>query len=224
MTSRKALIVGATGLIGGYCLETLCDATNYSEVTALVRKPLLKTQRKLKEVLTKFDNLEHDLSNIKADDVYCCLGSTIKKAGSQEAFKKIDLSLVVTIARLMRKQGAEQFLVISALGADKDSKVFYNRTKGEMEEALKDLGYPCLRIIRPSLLLGPREEFRLGEKIGAILSPVLKPFLLGSLTKYKPVEGKSVARFMVQVAHQLPVSGTHFYESDMIEQNSCSRA
>jgi uncharacterized protein YbjT (DUF2867 family) len=216
MTSRKALIVGATGLIGGYCLETLCDDPKYSEVTALVRRPLLKTHRKLKEILTKFDNLEHELSSIKVDDVYCCLGTTIKKAGSQEAFKKIDLSLVVTIARLMRKQDAEQFVVISALGADRDSKVFYNRIKGEMEEAVIELDYPCLRIIRPSLLLGPREEFRLGEKIGAILTPVLKPFLFGSLTKYRPIEGKSVARFMVHVAHQPPVSGIHFYESNQI--------
>lgn len=216
MTSRKVLIVGATGLIGGYCLQSLCDDANYSEVTALVRKPLLKTHRKLKEVLTKFDNLEHDLLNIKADDVYCCLGSTIKKAGSQEAFKQIDHTLVVTIAELMRKQGTEQFLVISALGADKESKVFYNRTKGEMEEAVKEIGYPCLRIIRPSLLLGPREEFRLGEKIGVLLTPVLTLFLLGSLKKYRPVQAESVAKFMVKVAHEEPISGVHVYESNLI--------
>jgi uncharacterized protein YbjT (DUF2867 family) len=216
MTSRKALIVGATGLIGGYCLETLCDATNYSEVTALVRKPLLKTHRKLKTVVAKFDRLQHELSNIQADDVYCCLGSTIKKAGSQEAFKKIDFSLVVTIAELMRKQGAEQFLVISSMGANKDSKVFYNRVKGEMESALQELNYPCLRIIRPSLLLGNRKEFRLGEKIGVLLTPVLKPFLLGSLKKYAPVEAESVAKFMVKIANEESVLGVHIYASDMI--------
>ena len=103
---------------------------HYSEVIALVRKPLLKTHRKLKTVITTFDNLESELSNIHADDVYCCLGTTIKKAGSQEAFKKVDHTLVVTVAELMKKQGAEQFLVISAMGANKDSKVFYNRVKG----------------------------------------------------------------------------------------------
>jgi uncharacterized protein YbjT (DUF2867 family) len=216
MTTRKALIVGATGLIGGYCLEFLCDDPKYSEVIALVRKPILKTHRKLKTIVTRFDNIENELSSIQADDVFCCLGTTIKKAGSQEAFKKIDFSLVVEIAELMKKQGAEQFLVISAMGADSNSKVFYNRVKGEMESALQELDYPCLRIIRPSLLLGPREEFRLGEKIGAILTPVLKPFLFGSLTKYRPIEGKSVARFMVHVAHQPPVSGIHFYESNQI--------
>ena len=216
MTTTKALIVGATGLIGGFCLQALLDDQNYSEVIALVRKPLLKTHRKLKTVVTKFDNLEHELSHIQADYVYCCLGSTIKKAGSQEAFKQIDHTLVVTIARLMKKQGAEQFLVISALGANKDSKVFYNRIKGEMESALQELDYPCLRIIRPSLLLGPREEFRLGEKIGVILSPVLKPFLLSSLKKYRPVQAESVAQFMVKVAHEESTSRVHVYESDLI--------
>jgi uncharacterized protein YbjT (DUF2867 family) len=216
MTTRKALIVGATGLIGGYCLHALLDDPNYSEVIALVRNPILKTHRKLKTVVTKFDNLEHELSSIQAHDVFCCLGTIIKKAGSQEAFKKIDLSLVVTVAELMRKQGAEQFLVISSMGANKDSKVFYSRVKGEMESALQELGYPCLRIIRPSLLLGPREEFRLGEKIGVLLAPVLKPLMLGPLTKYRPVQAESVARFMVKVAHKEPASGVHVYESDMI--------
>ena len=131
MTIRKALIAGSTGLIGGYCLQALCDNPTYSEIIAIVRKPILKTHRKLKVITSNFDNLQNDLSNIQADDIYCCLGTTIKKAGSQEAFRKIDHTLVITVAGLMRKQGAEQFLVISAMGADSKSKVFYNRTKGE---------------------------------------------------------------------------------------------
>ncbi|MFT5701467.1 MAG: hypothetical protein ACI8ZB_004362 [Desulforhopalus sp.] len=216
MPMRKALIVGASGLVGGHCLQALLDDDNYSEVTALVRKPLLKTDRKLRVVITHFDNLEHDLSNIQAHDVYCCLGTTIKKAGSQEAFKRIDYTLVVTVAELMQRQGAEQFLVISAMGADTSSKVFYNRTKGEMEVAIQGLGYPCIRIIRPSLLLGNRDEFRLGEKAGAILTPVLKPFMIGSLKKYRPVRAELVAQYMLKVAHEKPISGVHVYESDLI--------
>jgi uncharacterized protein YbjT (DUF2867 family) len=217
MTTRTALIVGATGLTGGHCLQTLLDDPTYSEVTALARKPLLKTHRKLKTIITKFDkNLEQELSKTQTHDVYCCLGSTIKKAGSQQAFKAVDHTLVVTVAELMRKQGAEQFIVISSMGANKDSKVFYNRVKGEMEQALQELDYPCLRIIRPSLLLGSREEFRLGEKIGVLLTPVLKLFMMGSLKKYRPVQAESVARFMVKVAHEEPVSGVNLYESDMI--------
>ena len=127
MTTRNALIVGATGLVGGFCLQALLDDDHYSEVIALVRKPLLKTHRKLKTIITAFSHLESELSNIHAEDVYCCLGTTIKKAGSQKAFRKIDHTLVVTVAELMKKQGAEQFLVISSMGADKNSKVFYNR-------------------------------------------------------------------------------------------------
>ncbi len=220
MLSRKALIVGATGLIGGFCLQALLDDDHYSEVIALVRKPILKTHRKLKTVTTTFDNLEPEISNIQVNDVYCCLGTTIKKAGSQEAFKKVDHALVVTVAELMKKQGAEQFLVISAMGADKDSKVFYNRVKGEMEAALQKLGYPCLRIIRPSLLLGPREEFRLGEKIAVMLTFFLKPFLQGSLKKYRPVEAEKVAQFMVRMAREKPIAGVFVYESNVIEYNS----
>lgn len=218
MTTRKALIVGATGLIGGSCLQALCDNPNYSEVTAVVRKPILKTHRKLEVITCTFDNLQNELSNIQAHDVFCCLGTTIKKAGSQEAFRVIDCFLVVKVAELMRKQGAEQFLVISAMGADSKSKVFYNRTKGEMEDSLKGIGYPYLRIIRPSLLLGKRDEFRFGEKIGVLLTPVLKPFLIGSLKKYSPVEAESVAHFMVKVATatEEPIPGVHVYESDLI--------
>ena len=216
MIKRKALIVGASGLIGGYCIQTLLDDPNYSEVIALVRRPLLISHHKLQEVRVNFDDLEQGVSSISVNDVYCCLGTTIKKAGSQDSFRAIDLSLVVTVAERMKKLGTEQFLVISSLGADENSKVFYNRTKGEMEEALRELSYPCLRIIRPSLLLGKRDEFRLGEKIGAVLTPLLKPFLVGSLQKYTPVKAESVARFMVKIAHDQPISGVHVYESNMI--------
>lgn len=216
MATRKALVVGATGLVGGFCLQALYDNPNYSEVTALVRKPILKIHHKLKVITSNFVNLQDDLSNIQAHDVYCCLGTTIRKAASQEAFKKIDYTLVISVAELMRKQGSEQFVVISAMGADSKSKVFYNRTKGEMEEDLKGVGYPCLRIIRPSLLLGKREEIRLAEKIGIILTPIMKPFLRGSLKKYSPIDAKAVAGFMVTSAFESPVSGVYIYESDII--------
>jgi len=217
MIQRKALIVGSTGLIGGYTLKFLFKDPSYSEVTALVRKPLLERHRKLKEVITDFTNLEKTLSSATANDVYCCLGTTIKKAGSPENFTKVDFSLVVDVARVMKERGAEQCIVISAMGANSTSKVFYNRTKGEMEEALKGLGFPCLRIIRPSLLLGHRKEFRFGEKIAILMSPFWKLFLVGSLKKCAPVEAEAVARFMVKVAHDEPVLATQIYENDQIK-------
>lgn len=214
--NRKALILGATGLVGDFCLQNLLGDPVYTEITAYVRKPLLKTHRKLKTVITQISDIEHDLSKTKVDDVFCCLGTTIKKAGSQESFKQVDLSLVASIAEFMRKQGAEQLIVISSMGANKNSRVFYNRVKGEMEQVVKSLGYPCLRIIRPSLLLGPRKEFRFGEKMGALLAPALKPFMIGPLKKYRPIQAASVAQFMVKVSHEEPFSGVHFYESDCI--------
>lgn len=217
LNTRKALIIGATGLIGGYCLENILKDSGYSEVTGLARKPLLKTHRKLKTVITQFSNLEAQLASVKVDDVFCCLGTTIKKAGSQEAFKQVDSTLVVTIAELMRKRGSEQFLVVSAMGANTNSKVFYNQIKGEMEQSLQDLDFPCLRIIRPSLLLGPRQEFRFGEKIGAIVSPILSPLLFGPMKKYRPVEAEAVAKFMVAIANKQPRLGTHIYESDVLK-------
>ena len=217
MTTRKALIIGSTGLVGSSTLKYLFNDPSYSEVTALVRKtPLLEKHRKLKEVMTNFRNLEETLSTITANDVFCCLGTTIKKAGSQEAFRAIDFSLVLRVAEVMREQDAEQFIVISAMGSNSSSRIFYNKVKGEMEESLKDLGYPCLRIIRPSFLLGHREEFRLAERIGGLMSPLWKLMLVGSLKKYRPVKADAVARFMVKVAKDEPIAGVHVYENNTI--------
>ncbi len=213
MIPRKALVVGATGLVGSHLLRNIFNNPAYSEVTSLVRKRSLITHRKLKEVITDFNNLEKTLSTITANDVFCCLGTTIKKAGSQKAFRKVDFSLVVDVAKVMKKQGAEQFIVISAMGANSNSKVFYNRIKVEMEEAVQEIGYKCVRIIRPSLLLGQREEFRLGERIGILMSPLWQLLLVGSLKKYRPVEAEAVARFMVKVAHEEPAVGVHVYEN-----------
>jgi uncharacterized protein YbjT (DUF2867 family) len=215
MTTRKALLAGATGLTGGYVLQALLDTPIYAEVIALVRKPLLKTHRKLREVSTNFKNLDQISSQLHADDVFCCLGTTIKKAGSQNAFRAIDYSLVIMIAEMMKMKGAEKFIVISAMGADIASKVFYNRVKGEMEETLKEIDYPCLCIVRPSLLLGPRQEFRLGEKIGVLLAPMLKPLMLGPLEKYRPVQAEAVGEFMVRVAQEENY-GVKIYESNQI--------
>ena len=215
MTTRKALLVGATGLVGGYCLQSLLDDLLYSEVIAFVRNPILTTHRKLKVIVSNFDNLEKILPAVQVIDIFCCLGTTIKKAGSQDAFKAIDYALVLKVAAVMRKHDAQQFLVISAMGANKNSKVFYNRIKGQMEESLKGLDYPCLKIIRPSLLLGPRREFRLGEKIAVLLTPLIKPFLLGSLKKYTPIEAEKVGRFMVSIAGEI-ADGVFVYESDQM--------
>lgn len=135
-----------------------------------------------------------------AQDVFCRFGTAIKKTGSQEAFREIDFSLVLRVAHIMRQQVAEQFIVISAMGADKESKLFYSRIKGEMEESLQGLNFPCLRILRPSLSLGNRKKFRLAQRAAIVLNPLWKMLMIGPLKKYRPVEAEKVARFMIKVA------------------------
>lgn len=216
MKIRSALIVGASGLIGGYCLRAILDDPAYTEVTVLVRKPIPITHIKLKVIVTDFSDLEQVLAPVSARDIFCCLGTTINKSGSQKAFRKIDLDLVLSVAGIMKRRGAEQFLVISSMGAARDAKAFYSRTKGAMELDLRGIGYDCLRILRPSLLLGKRPEFRLGERIGGMLAPLITPLMLGKLKRYAPVQAESVAYFMVKVAKDEPSMGVHIYESDLL--------
>jgi uncharacterized protein YbjT (DUF2867 family) len=217
--SRKALLLGATGLVGNQVLHELLRDPHYTEITILARNRFLQTHRKLKVIESDFINLDEALKDTIANDVFCCLGTTIKKAGSPEAFKVVDFSLVVRIAEMMKKQGAEQFLTISAMGANSNSKIFYNRVKGEMEEAVQRISYQSVKVLRPSLLLGHRKEFRLAERIGIWLSPLVKLFLVGSLKKYAPIEAEKVAQFMVKIAIDGSM-GPQVYESEEISISS----
>lgn len=216
MATRKALVVGATGLIGGGCVQALLENDNYCEVIVVVRRPLAFFHSKLTTVVTPLEDLQADLADIEVDDVFCCLGTTIKKAGSQEAFKAVDYTLVVDIARIMKKRGAQQFVVISSIGADENSKVFYSKTKGQMEKALVSMKYLHLHIVRPSLLLGSRQEFRFGEHLAGFISPVIKPLLRGRLKKYRPIKAQTVASFMAGLAVKEPLKTINIYESNDI--------
>jgi len=213
--TKSALIVGATGLVGKELVNILLNQTNYDSVMVLTRKLLPITHPKLEQIITDFDQLNQYQQHLQVDDVYCCLGTTIKTAGSQDAFRKVDFTYPLELAVLTKSLGAQKFLIITAMGADPNSKVFYSRVKGEIEAELKSLGFPALHIFRPSLLLGERQEFRLGERIGVILSPVLSFLMVGSLKKYKPIHARDVAMAMYQ-AGQLPKSGSFTHESDEI--------
>ncbi len=216
MSLRTAFLAGATGLTGGHCLKILLEDSLYSEIRVLTRKPLPLKHPKLREQIIDFDNLEQHGGFIAADHVFCCLGTTIKQAGSREAFRKVDLEYPVQIAQLARGNGATHYLLISALGANPDSRIFYNRVKGETEEKIKSITYPGVMIFRPSLLLGDREEFRTGEKVGEFLFRLVKPFLAGRLKKYRPVAAHKVARSMVELA-KVELKGIHIFESDDIQ-------
>jgi uncharacterized protein YbjT (DUF2867 family) len=197
-TSRTALLVGATGLIGSQLLTKLLHVPYYDKVVVLTRRSLEITHTKLTEIIFDFEN--PDVSVVQADDVFCCLGTTIKKAGSKEAFKKVDLEYPLTVAALAQKNGAEKFLIVTAMGADETSGIFYNQVKGQVEQGLTAMKYSVLHIFRPSLLLGAREEMRLGEKVGEILSTILKPVMFGSLKKYRAIDSGKVANAMLAFA------------------------
>ena len=218
MTSTKtALLVGASGLIGGHCLRFLLDEPAYQRVTILVRSSLPVVHEKLIQRTIDFSEIETLGDIFTADDVYCCLGTTIKKAGSQEAFRKVDFDYPVKLAALTQHCGANQFLLVSSLGANTHSRVFYSRIKGEVEEAIRKISFTSLHIFRPSLLLGERKEHRLGEQIGAAVMKTFKHAMIGSFQKYRAIQAQDVAKVLVRVA-QLGIEGVNIFESHQIQK------
>jgi len=195
--SKKALLVGATGLVGGLVLEELLKDDFFSEVIVLTRKPLEDKHDKLKEILLNFDELDKYRNDIKADVIFCCLGTTIKAAGSQEAFKKVDYEYPLRVAEIAKENGAKNYLLISALGSSKSSIVFYNRVKGEVEDDISKLNFDALHILQPSLIIGERDESRLGEGIAQKLSPLYNALMIGPLNKYKSIKAEQIAKAMV---------------------------
>jgi uncharacterized protein YbjT (DUF2867 family) len=214
---RTALLAGASGLTGGLLLRQLLAAPEYDRVIALGRRPLELAHPKLVQVTADFAALDKVGGELRCDDAFCCLGTTIRQAGSREAFRAVDHAAVLAFAWLARRNGAERFFVISSLGANAQSRVFYNRVKGETEEALEVLDFKTLAIFRPSLLLGPRAKFRLGEKLGEAILWVAEPLLLGSLKKYRAIQAEVVARAMLRCAFGRGAQGVLIYPSDEIQ-------
>lgn len=215
-TGKTALLVGATGLVGGHCLEFLLKSPRYSLVICLVRKKMPIINDKLNQIVVDFDNLAVDAAQIKADDVFCCLGTTIKIAKSKENFKKVDYHYPFQVAQIAQQNGAQQFLIVTAMGADKASLIFYNAVKGQVEHDLKALQYHSLHILQPSLLLGHREEARLGEKVGERVMNALDFVFKGPLRKYRAIEARAVAFAMVHLA-TANQAGTHTHPSNELE-------
>jgi uncharacterized protein YbjT (DUF2867 family) len=216
METKTALLVGASGLVGGHCLHFLLQESSYTHIVALVRRPLSITHDKFAQHIVDFSELETLGERLAADDVYCCLGTTIKKAGSQEAFRRVDFDYPIKIAALAQHCGANQFSIVTSMGADPHSRIFYNRVKGEVEEAIRKISFTTINIFRPSLLLGERVEHRTGEKVGAFIMSGLKYVMGGPLKKYRAILAHDVARAMVR-ATQRNQGGVHIYESDQIQ-------
>jgi len=211
VAGRRVLLVGATGLVGGGCLALLAADKTVASVTAPVRRVPKASSGYGPEVhfvKVDFERLEAQPALFSVDQVVCALGTTIKQAGSRVAFRRVDFDYPLAIARLAREAGARHFLLVSALGADPKSAVFYSRVKGELEQAILALDYPAVTIVRPSLLLGDRREFRLGEEIA-------KRFAWATPRKYRPVAARAVAAALVAAARE-DRAGRRIIESEQI--------
>ncbi len=208
--NKKAAILGATGLIGSELLPLLVQDEAYSEIWVYTRRPLQQQNKKIKEIV--IDLLEENVfDNLAVDDVFCCIGTTQSKTPDLSDYKNIDYGIPVRAARSGLKNGVRQVLVVSSLGANADSKTFYLKVKGQMEQALQKMSIPQLRIFRPSLLLGSRNEFRLGERIGQV---AVRIFGWAIPARYKGVEASRVALAMYEVAQS--ASRQVIFESDDI--------
>ena len=214
---KSAFLVGATGLIGGQLLDLLLIDNRYDKIVVITRRSINRTHKKLKEYIVDFDNLESIREAFKVNDVFCCLGTTLKTAGSKEAFRKVDYDYPLEVAKIAKEMGAEQYLLVSALGSDSNSSLFYNKVKGEVEEAISQLEFKSFHIFRPSLLFGTRKEVRIGEKIGQILMKAIGFLFIGSLKKYRGVESIKVARAMLAKA-KLQDIGQFYHESDQLQK------
>jgi uncharacterized protein YbjT (DUF2867 family) len=210
---KTALIVGATGLIGKQLLQLLLDDLYFGKVKAITRKPLEIQNAKLENIVLDFEKLSEHYASLKADDVFCCLGTTIRIAKTKEAFRKVDYEYPLELASISRNQGATQYLLVSALGADKNSKVFYNKVKGEVEEAIGHAAFDTVHIFRPSLLLGDRTEQRAGEGAATTFFKIFG-FLIPA--KYKAIDSLKVARAMLTLARENE-PGFYFHESGELQ-------
>ncbi|MCK0472240.1 oxidoreductase [Halalkalibacter sp. APA_J-10(15)] len=215
--AKTALIVGATGLVGRELLKMLLKKGNYDKVVAIVRRPLKIADQKLTEIVTDFDKLDESVIDFHVDDVFSCIGTTIKKAQSKDVMYRIDVTYPLRVAKLSRKAGAKKLLFVSAMGANAKSSIFYTRIKGELEGEVQKLGYDSIAIFRPSLLLGERAEFRFGEKTAEVMFRALSFLFVGPLRKVKGIEAKTIALAMYDVA-QAEEKGIAIYQNDEIEK------
>ncbi|UOQ97257.1 NAD(P)H-binding protein [Hymenobacter sp. 5317J-9] len=215
---KTALLAGATGLIGSQLLPLLLASDRYAKVIVVGRKAVPTIHPKLVQVTTELDQLEDVRLKLIADDVFCCLGTTMAQAGSKEVFYKVDFLYVVKLAAVATANFASQFMVVSSMGADAESRIYYSRVKGEMEAAVRQTPFRAIHIFRPSLLLGERARPRLGERLGAAVLALLRPLLRGPLLKYRPVTGTTVAAAMLRAAEE-DGGGVRVHESNELATN-----
>jgi uncharacterized protein YbjT (DUF2867 family) len=211
----KAIVIGSTGLVGGHLLELLHKNPNITEVVALVRKQTNFPYQKVTCKVLDFDNINPDL--LSGDILFCALGTTIKKAGSKETQYRVDFTYNAEAARIAKSQGVKTVAHVSSIGANSKSSNFYLRTKGELEQLLTQLGFEKTIIARPSIILGERNEFRLGEKIGIVIATLFAPLMVGKLKKYRGVHAQKIARCLIIEALNGNNKKLCIFESDVIQ-------
>ncbi|MGB3463824.1 MAG: oxidoreductase [Cyclobacteriaceae bacterium] len=212
MGNKSALIIGATGLVGNELTQRILSSDDYSQINIISRSKTTFDDYRITETNDDFENLSQHPEQFNVDDVFCCIGTTMKKAGSKEKFVRIDYHYPMEIARLSLKEpSVKNFLIVTAVGANPDSSIFYNQVKGELERDLQKLDFKSLHIFRPSLLLGDRNEFRIWESVAKAFSAFLSFFLIGSEKKIWAIQSEKVAEAMHNVARE-GKQGTYFYE------------
>lgn len=214
--NKTAILLGASGLVGGFLLDVLLNSQEYSSVVVFVRKEVGIKHPKLVEHIVNFDLLGTYADLVQGDDLFCCLGTTIKQAKTREAFRLVDYDYPVKFAEMANINGVKQFLLVTSIGANATSSVFYLKTKGECEEAIKKIGLSSSSVFRPSSLLGPRKVVRPQEKVGEVMMKIFSFCLVGKLKKYRPIQAQRIAEAMYTVA-QSPKVGFTIYESDQIQ-------
>lgn len=220
---KMAVVIGATGLVGKRLVEKLAADGAWAGVLAVVRRPTSWRHPKIRSISFDFENWQdldlqvRSFSGMSSLDFFCCLGTTIGKAGSEENFKKVDYFSVVEFAKLAKNCKADQLLIVSALGANSHSSVFYNKTKGEMELEVQKTFPNKVYFARPSLLTGDREEFRLFERIAVLFAPIFSILLQGPLKKYRPISADAVAKALVEVASKRKSADLFIENQTLIE-------
>lgn len=218
-----AIVAGGTGLVGRELIGLLLKDQAYTKVIALVRTHIqadhLYGNDKLVQIVTDYSTLDRVIepSDMEHAHVFCTLGTTIKKAGSQAQFRKVDLEYPMMLGRVASSGKADAFAIVTAMGASLKSSIFYNQVKGEVEEGLKELNLRALYILRPSLILGERDEFRLGEKLGSIVSRAISPLMVGGLRIYRPIHATTIATGLIRSAKS-GQTGTHVLMSGQITE------
>ncbi len=214
---KTALIIGSSGLTGSQLLQLLLNSQEYDKVISFSYRESEVKHSKLTHHIVDFDKPESFCHLVEGDDFFCTLGTTIKKAGSKEAFRKVDYLYPKQFAKCALDNDISQFLIISALGADVKSSNFYSKTKGEIEQYLQQNTFKSVSVMRPSLLLGDRDEFRLAERIGGMVMTVLGFLFIGPLAKYKAIKAETLAKGMYNIAQKNKL-GFNIYESDEIQK------